>query len=178
MPKVFSEHVQALAESREIDPAIRHEIERVLSAELRRRGIWDFGPSLLGYVGATWNDREAMDDLVQDCYIRAIISRRRSLQVNLESSGDIEKLVRKNIRSFVGEQQARLDPLGNAVFQNIKAVVLELTESGILKRLDSGTAPVSGDSEFVFAGREGVASASVGDLKEALKNTGVLFDEL
>src|SRR5207248_1042968 len=91
---------------------------------------------------------------------------------------DIEKLVRKNIRTFVGERQAKLDPVGYAVFQNIKAVVAELYDLGILKRLDVATEPISGNSQFEIAGGQPGQFPDESALKTALSQTAALVDWL
>ena len=178
MAKIFSEHVQALESGSSVDPIFLSEVKVVLRSELRRRSIWAFGPSLLGYFGRSWDDEEAMSDLAHDCYIRAIASRLRGLLANLKVSGDIEHLVEKNIRAFVGEQQKAFDPQGNALFQNIKATVLELASIRVLKRFGSDTNSISGETQFGFTNQPSNKESEASELKEALKRTGRLFDGL
>jgi DNA-directed RNA polymerase specialized sigma24 family protein len=173
---VFSRHVQSVESGEVVDAPIRTEIRNVLRSELRRRGILEYGPSLLGYIGGSWDDQEAMDDLVHDCYVRAIATRLAGLRRNLASSGDIERLVRRNIRCFVGERQAALDPVGYAVYQNCKAVVRDLKDLGVLEQVHGEDAAVTADSEFVFASTPGTGKVDDTAIEEALKQTGELFE--
>lgn len=178
MARIFSDHVASLDAESSIDSGILKAIKDVLRSELRRRGILEYGPSLLGYLGNSWNDHEAMDDLAHDCYVRAILTRLRGLRANLKLNGDIEQLVRRNIRSFVGERQAKFDPIGHAVFQNLKASILELTEAGDLTRLESESEPISGASQFASAGRKTAELATDIEVKEALRHSGQILDGL
>ena len=178
MEQIFSQHVAALVAGSPVDAAILDKVKDVLRSELRRRGIAEYGPSLLGYLGNSWHEGEAIDDLAHDCYIRAIATRLRGLQANLALSGDIEKLVRKNIRTFMGERQARFDPVGHAIFQNIKAAVADLSELGVLKRLEAVTEPVSGTSQFEIVGGQSGKFPDEAALKKALRETGKLVDGL
>jgi hypothetical protein len=135
------------------------------------------GPSLLGYFGSRW-EADPLDDLAQDAYLRAIATRLRGLQANLRQSGDIEKLVRKNLRTFVGERQAAFDPVGYALFQNIKAAVVELSELGALTRLDPASEAISGDSQFEIAGRQPGGVPDEHALKAALTNSGKVMEDI
>jgi hypothetical protein len=175
---IFSQHVAALTAGSAVDVAILDEVKNVLRFEMRHRGIADYGPSLLGYLGKSWYEGDALDDLAQDCYLRAIASRLRGLRANLQQSGDIENLVRKNIRTFIGERQAKFDPAGYAIFQNIKAVVLNLSELGVLKRLDAATDPISGSSQFEVLQAVPGEFPEESALKAALKQTGKLMHSL
>ena len=177
MAKVFTQHVRDIEASNATDPAILREIEDVLRSELRRRGILGYGPSLLGYLGNSWGEPDAMGDLVHDCYIRAIATRLPGLRRNLEKSGDIERLIRRNIRTFVGERQSALDPIGYAIYQNSKAAVLELADLGILTRVESTNTRVTATCEFEFVSNPaGTAAADDTALEGALRATPALIE--
>lgn len=156
MRKVFSDFVRSLDNRGELqdtslwEPMWR-ELCRELRRELRRRGLWELSPSILGIVGmARWQGElgevgslrgrslEALDELAAGAYTFIFISRHGSLRRHLESKGEIEGLVRCNVRHFVYETQRRHDPVGTRVFCILKAGVEEALRTEKLFLLAGG----------------------------------------
>ena len=101
----------------------------LLHREIRRRGLRDTSPSVLGLVGyrrwwgsspslpmAERGEGDALEELAVDCYVYIFIDRLRSLMAQLKAKGNIDGLVQRNVRNFVHDRQKRNDPLGFRVF--------------------------------------------------------------
>ena len=142
-PAVFTEYVKNLATAATEPPAYPPEellkrLGKILRAQMRRRGLWREPPRFLGKVYAehdAWSDPGAFEDLLLDCFLEVIFSRRylRWLKARAdEPGGDIEGMIPKNVGHFLTEHQQRQDPYGRAVFQNLRgAVQLALAEGRI-----------------------------------------------
>ena len=108
---------------------------RELRRELQRRRLWELSPSILGVVGmARWQEepvggslqgrsREALDELAIGAYQFIFIDRLPALRRHLEARGEIEGLVRRNVRNYIHETQSRHDPLGTRIFVIVKSGV-------------------------------------------------------
>ncbi len=108
-------------------------LRRVLRKELTRRDLWRLPPGYLGIYGSiSWTD-EALDDLVQDCYLFAIHERRRSLIAQTRVRPDIDGLIVRNVRNFLFETQRRCDPLGFRVFELLQLAVRKSVQGGSLR---------------------------------------------
>lgn len=127
------------------------EIEEALAAlwkalrwELRRRGMWSRPPSYLGVVGlASWAEAERASperapepgeglELVADCFRYIFVDRYPYLVRRLETHGDIEGLIYRNVRNFLHDRQQRCDPLGFRAFSLLRSAVREAVEAGRL----------------------------------------------
>lgn len=179
MNKVFSDHVAALAAKEDTDLEVLDAAWTVLRSALQSRGIYSEGPGLLGYNGTTWDDEDAQQDFVHDAYCRAILSRLRGLHRNLLQSGNIEMLVKRNLRNFVGERQRRHDPAGDAIFQNLKVALLELCRTGFLTRIGKESADDwKTDDQLCFQGEPQSDVATTEQVRVALEQTGIQFEGL
>ena len=181
MSTVFTEFVLSLGDECVVGTELLVAIRRHLTSTLRKRGIYDFGPSLLGYSGSRWNDEESMQDLVHDCLGRAILARLPRLLELVKTNGSVDGAVVQNIKRFVWEKQRQQDRVGFAVFQNLKAAVAELIANDELRRLnekDESESDFTADSEFSIKGASYGSVSSERQLKEALLASGLMFDGL
>jgi hypothetical protein len=125
------------------------DLERVLEAELGRRGLRDRSPAYLGLYGQARWDREALAELAADCYLYQL-ARLRSLTAQLRVCANVDGYVVLNARHFVSERQRRQDPLGSRLYELLAAAVETLGATGELTQADEGR--LAGDSVLVFAG--------------------------
>lgn len=133
------------------------ELCRELRRELRRRRLWELSPSILGVVGmARWQEEpvggslrgrslEALDELASGAYQFIFIDRLAALRRHLEAKGEIEGLVRRNVRNFIYETQRRHDPLGTRIFAIVKSGVELALERETLHLL-AGGAKIANDT--------------------------------
>jgi len=178
---VFTDHVRnVVAQSvNDDDSAIWEAMWRVLKAELRRRGILSAGPIMLGYDGESWNDEAARNACLADAWRRAIRSRLRGLERNLNKTGCIERLVKRNLRNFIGERQERHDPAGKAFFENSKTALVFLCEQGVMHRHDAELHDKwKAGSEFGPPSSADVAPSDAASLQAALEQSGIQFEGL
>lgn len=131
-------------ESRQQLDAVLKELRTLLSIEIRRRGLSGASPSVLGLVGYQYWQRvgsvsfpgggegDALEELTVDCYVYIFIDRLRSLLAQLKVRGNIDGLVRRNVRNFVHDTQKRHDPMGFRIFQVFRRVVKECVDEGDL----------------------------------------------
>ena len=180
MSTIFTDFVRDFETERENHGRVIEAIRNVLVKELRRRGIFQYGPSMLGYrAGRSWDD-ESLHDLAYDCLDRAIVAKRRGLLGLLQKPGSIDGVVVQNIRYFVGERQKLNDPVGSAVFQNLKAVLTEFVADGRMRTLHTGSATekgVQGNSEFATGADQGPLATEL-QIKNAMYSSGSMLDEL
>ncbi len=118
---------QAETPSREGLDQVLKTLRGSLQWEIRRRGLRDASPGVLGLVGyQRWwasaptagnGEGDALEELTTDCYVYVFIDRLRSLMAQLEAKGNVDGLVRRNVRNFVHDRQKRNDPLGFRVFR-------------------------------------------------------------
>jgi hypothetical protein len=128
----------------------RKKLSEWLGWEMKVRGLRLAPPRLLGFVAATWDDRDAWDELVQECWVFAVEERRQSLAAQLLVKETIEGLVWRNVRNFLHELQRRNDPLGWRVYQLVLGAVEDRVRAGEL-RLDPGPG-VDNDSVLAAPG--------------------------
>lgn len=110
-------------------------LRRSLQSEIRRRGLQEASPSVLGLVGyQRWTmgpghggmaqgEQDALMELTTDCYVYIFIDRLRSLRAQLKVKENVDGLVLRNVRNFVHDAQKRHDPLGFRVFQVFRRAV-------------------------------------------------------
>lgn len=135
---LFSAYLAALDERSGLVPeehfpafwsALRHTLQR----ELARRGQWDSPPRFLGVVSAeTYWTPEALEELATDAYV-FLLDRARALSVQLGVKGDVDGLVRLNLRHFVHERQKQHDPLGFRLYEMARAAVEKGVADGFLE---------------------------------------------
>jgi len=147
--RIFTDFLARQASSRqEPEP---DEIEEVLAAlwkalrwELRRRGMWSRPPAYLGVIGLTswaeaeWASPQSAPDpsrgleLVADCFRYVFVDRYPYLVRRLETHGDVEGLIYRNVRNFLHDRQQRCDPLGSRVYSLLRTAMREEVEAGRL----------------------------------------------
>jgi hypothetical protein len=122
----FTEHVRTFG--RDCDPVgcVLPRLNRLLRARMRRRNLLDAPPRYLGYAFPNWNDDDAFEELVFDCYLFAVARRIRGLQRQLRARTNIDGCICRNVDNFLTERQRRRDPVGYAVFGNVEAAAGEL----------------------------------------------------
>ncbi|MEM8961459.1 MAG: hypothetical protein AAGD38_08280 [Acidobacteriota bacterium] len=141
MDHVFTHHLRALAASDPIDheqiDEVRQALEHALDRELRRRGLRQLSPTLLGVHGSTsWSDRDARDELVAECYVFIFVHRLRGLRAQLTVKPHIEGLIALNVRHFVFERQKAYDPLGYRTYEVMHRAVQLALDAHILHAED------------------------------------------
>jgi hypothetical protein len=86
-------------------------------------------PGILGYHALpSWSVPSAFEDIVVDCYVFAIAQRIARLQHHLKSKPNVDGLISRNVANFLIERQRKKDPIGYAVFGNVKGAVLNAAE--------------------------------------------------
>jgi hypothetical protein len=125
------------------------DLERVLEAELARRGLRDRSPAYLGLFGHRRWDREALAELAAECYVYQL-ARLRSLAAQLRVCPNVDGYVVLNVRHFVSERQRRQDPLGARLYELLAAAVELLRGTGELAPAEDER--LGGEVVLVFAG--------------------------
>lgn len=123
---------------------------RLLVRELKRRSLWSLPPACLGIYGsATWDDPEALEELVADCFVFTFAERFRSLKAQLRTKPDVEGLILRNVRNFLHETQKQHDPLGFRVFTVLRSAVRGALAAGDLQVI-GGSPAVRNDTVLAF----------------------------
>lgn len=116
-------------------------LRAALVLELKRRGLWNSPPRYLGVHGAArwWQavgtgttPKDAVDELVGDCYVYVFVQRLRSLKAHLEVKGNVDGLVFLAIRNFVHDRQKASDPEGYRIFDLARQAIRSLLTRGTL----------------------------------------------
>ncbi len=129
---IFTDHIRSLLTGRPDDgQRVRSHLRAVICKELHRLGHWDFPPSFLGYSGASWNNSEALDDLVQDAYVVCIFKRLKKLAEYLRASGKIEGAVHWKLQRFLLDCQRNSNPARTRIFNNVKGCSVSLVARGL-----------------------------------------------
>lgn len=119
----------------------------MLRSELRRAGLLSGPPRFVGVEGhPEWN-REALDELLCDCYSFVFVRRLDSMLAQLEIKENIDGLVFLSIRNFLYERRKRSDPIGFRVFEVLQASVRRGIAEGRLYLL-SGDAAIRNNSRI------------------------------
>lgn len=137
MSLIFTEYVRLL--DAEIEPgredfdAVWGKLRDALKSEMIKRSLWNAPPSYLGICGwSSWSAKEALDELLSDCYCFIFVRRLPGLEALLEVQDNIEGLVFRNIRHFLFEKQKHHDPLGYRVFCVLRLAVRQSVTAGSL----------------------------------------------
>lgn len=106
----------------------------LVRSEVRRRGVWAYGPRSLGLEGLDWT--EALEELANDCFLK-IASRWRDggLQIQLSRSQDFGAYLRRLVRNHLIDRQKRHSWLSSRGLGRLKDLVTswvgeELTQPG------------------------------------------------
>ena len=151
-------------ESREFDEAWAG-LRRLLVGELKRRSLWTLPPAFLGIYGcASWNDPEAIEELVAECFVFTFVERFRSLKAQLRSKANIDGLVLRNVRNFLQETQRQHDPVGFRVFTVLRSAVRNLLAAGELQVI-AGSPNVQRDTVLAFGSVASEEAARLDELR-------------
>lgn len=127
-------------------------LRRLLVTELRRRNLWTLPPACLGVYGSSsWNDDEAVEELVADAFLFIFGERLRPLKAQLRFKPEVEGLVLRSARNFLYEAQKRYDPVGFRVFTVLRAAVRAAVEAGELRAI-AGSPAVKRGTVLAFTG--------------------------
>jgi hypothetical protein len=125
-------------------------LRRLLVSELKRRSLWSLSPACLGIYGcATWDDPDAVEELVADCFVFVFAERFRSLKAHLRYKPNVEGLILRNVRNFLHETQKRHDPVGFRVFTVLRSAVRGALSAGELQVI-AGSPAVRHDTVLAF----------------------------
>ena len=124
MPSLLTEHVRSFAAESKPADGVLPEIERLLRYHMRNKRLLSLPPHRLGYSGApSWTTPGALEDIVVDCYIFAVLDRLTALQNQLRLKPNVDGLISRNVSNFLIERRRRHDPIGYAVFGTVCGAV-------------------------------------------------------
>jgi hypothetical protein len=141
MASVLTEHVRHFGTTSDPAEQVLPALERLLRNRMRQKNLLSAPPSVLGYSGvSSWAAPNAFEDIVADCYIYAIAQRVVALQNQLKIKPNVDGLISRNVKNFLLERQRRHDPLGYAVYGNVKGAALDglAAKALVLENLDRG----------------------------------------
>ncbi len=125
----------------------------VLVLELKRRSLWWMKPRCLGIFGpASWQDPEALDELVADCYKFVFLSRLGGLRAHLTAKDNVDGLVFRSIHNYLYDLQKKHDPLGFRVFTTLQTAIRCCCDDGRLHIL-AGDERIRNDTVLGFDAR-------------------------
>jgi hypothetical protein len=126
MDSVLTSHVRDFSGSSDPAGKILPALKRLLRRHMRRRNLMAASPAALGYRDVRhWSAPGAFEDIVTDCYLFAILKRLTALQDQLKVKPNVDGLISRNVANFLRARQRRHDPIGYAVFGNVKRAALE-----------------------------------------------------
>lgn len=126
-------------------------LRRLLVSELKRRSLWSLPPAWLGIYGCeTWDDPDAVEELVADCFVFVFVERFRSLKAQLRYKPNIDGLIVRNVRNFLHETQRRHDPVGFRVFTMLRSAVRGALSAGDLQVI-AGSPALRHDTVLSFS---------------------------
>ncbi len=142
MTVTFTESIRSLIEQggdpdTETFGALWGSLRGALVFELRRRGLFTSPPSYLGIVGAnSWRQGDALEELLADCFVFAVLRRLERLEDHLKVRSNIDGLIFGNIRNFLSETQHRHDRVGFKVFKVLQQATRQAITAGVLHVLE------------------------------------------
>ena len=129
MSDIFTQYVRDLQNGSDPSVDVLDALKKGLRRRMRQRGLMELAPRYLGCEDvASWDD--AWEDLVQDCYLWAIIGRMKSLKGLMKKGNNIDGAVVQNIGFFLFGRQKKHDPAGYRLFKNITVAICDLREEG------------------------------------------------
>ena len=140
-PTVFSDYLRALGRDEEPADApfeaVWSALRKLVRAGLRKRGLLDKSPSLLGIVGArSWEPgpagADALDELTADAYTFVFIDRLEAMLRQLAVRPQVEGIVRLNVGHFLHERMQQLDPLGNRLYGVLRDAIGLLVDGAVV----------------------------------------------
>ncbi len=137
MSLIFTDYVRSLDAG--VEPTAEDfdevwaKLRDALRSEMIKRSLWSAPPSYLGICGwSSWSAREALEELLSDCYCFIFVRRLPGLEALLEIQDNVEGLVFRNIRHFLFEKQKHHDPLGYRVFFVLRLAARQAIAGGAL----------------------------------------------
>jgi hypothetical protein len=135
----FTDYVRSLQSGEEPNPATFQaawdKLWRILRLELRRRGLSEAPPRLLGIDGhPSWTPVAGgpLWELCGDAFLSVLVERLPGLKALAEKLEHIEGIVVGYIRYFLHDRQRQTDPLGYRIFKILWAAVQLLVGKGAL----------------------------------------------
>lgn len=141
MASVLTEHVRTFGPASDPTGQVLPALERLLRYRMRQKNLLSAPPEFLGYPAvANWSVPDAFEDIVVDCYIFAIAQRITALQNQLRIKPNVDGLISRNAANFLLERQRKHDPIGYAVFGNVRGAAQDVAaaEEIGLENLDRG----------------------------------------
>ena len=101
-------------------------VAEVLRGVLRGRGLFQGHPDMLGYPELRWSKKDDLRSIAIDAIEWAVAGRKRSLFARVRKGENIDGHVISNIKHFVTERQKKSDPMGWALYENVRGAFKEL----------------------------------------------------
>jgi hypothetical protein len=165
MASVFTEHIRNFGAASDPVGPVLMELQRLLAHHMRRKRLYSAPPRFLGYSGVLrWAALDAFDDIVVDCYTYAIAERVAALRNQLKIKPNVDGLISRNVSNFLLERQRKYDPIGYAVFGNVRGAASEAATAKVivLDSLDQGK--IHNETVLRFSGGPPGASPAPRDL--------------
>ncbi len=174
MASIFTSFIRAL--DSENSPPERDEFEavwsslrRALISKLKRKSLWSASPTYLGVYGwSSWSEKEALEELLADCYQFIFVDRQRGLRAELKVKENIEGLVFRNISNFLYDLQKRHDPLGFRAFVTLQTAIRQAVRGQTLYVL-RGNPAIGNNTILGFTQRADADSAEVTELSAQVR---------
>ena len=126
----FAPLIRRMAQSREVLRDWVAEVAPVLERELKRRGIYDAPPGYLGYPDRSdWSEGDGIMLLAHE-FGHWTLKRIESLHAKLDTYGNIDPMIIRNVRYYVTECQQIGDPVGYSTFENVRGATKEAITEG------------------------------------------------
>ncbi|MFC1848621.1 hypothetical protein ACFL27_00290 [candidate division CSSED10-310 bacterium] len=123
---IFRNHLRQLGEKILPPQKVLDGLGHLLKEEMMARDIWYCSPSFLGYYddwAFRWQNQTVFQKLTLDCYEFAILKRYRTLIAHASLNHDEVRSIQRNVKHFLIEKQRDNDPIGYAVYCNVKGAV-------------------------------------------------------
>lgn len=122
MESVLTKHVRTFSPTSDPTGQVYPELEGLLRLHMRKKNLLAAPPEYLGYSGlANWSVPGAFEEILHECYLFAIVVRIKSLRNQLLVKPNVDGLISQNVANFLMERQRKQDPIGYAVFGNVRA---------------------------------------------------------
>ncbi|MFO0870288.1 MAG: hypothetical protein U0935_15270 [Pirellulales bacterium] len=126
----FTRHVRYFGTADDDAQAAVEALRLLLKRRLKRRGLQLQPPSYLGYSGPDWRDEGTFEELLFDCYSYVFVQRIIGLRNQARVRWQIDGLITLNVDHFLTERQQRHDPIGYAMFGNVRAALKQGEKEG------------------------------------------------
>jgi len=134
-------------------------------------------PEHLGIPFLNWEEEGAIEDIVFECY-NFLIARIRRLMERRDSEPDLDGMFHRNIDNCIYELQRKFDPVGNAVFQNVKGGVESLLNGGLMESSPLSKARIESETRLCFEGGNLKKPSDPDTVSRAVSESRVWEDQL